>query len=116
MNIDQLHEQMDREAIRLADHLFAYCDVDPHSTLAGKVRDLEVGELVALFYLIAHERLLPEDALTQFTRVAAIRMPRRPPGRDTEANALSTCGSLAKEFPHERIHVDGFEWAIMDSR
>jgi hypothetical protein len=39
-----------------------------------------------------------------------------PPGRDTEANALSTCGSLAKEFPHERIHVDGFEWAIMDSR
>ena len=48
MNIDQLHEQMDREAIRLADHLFAYCDVDPHSTLAGKVLDLEVGELVAL--------------------------------------------------------------------
>ena len=60
MNIDQFHEQMDREAIRLADHLFAYCDVDPHSTLAGKVRDLEVGELVALFYLIAHERLLPQ--------------------------------------------------------
>ena len=83
MNIDQLHEQMDREAIRLADHLIVYCDVDPHSTLAGKVRGLEVGEFVALFYLIAHERLLPEDALTQFTRVTAIRMPRILWGRDT---------------------------------
>jgi hypothetical protein len=66
MNIDQFHDQMNLEANRLADHVFAYCDVDPRSSLAGEVRDLEVGELVALFYLIAHERLLLENALTQF--------------------------------------------------
>jgi hypothetical protein len=116
MNIDQFHDQMNLEANRLADHVFAYCDVDPRSSLAGEVRDLEVGELVALFYLIAHERLLLENALTQFTSVTAIRMPPRPSGRDTEANALSTCGSLAKNFPHERIHIDGVEWGILDDR
>ena len=105
MNIDQFHDQMNLEANRLADHVFAYCDVDPRSSLAGEVRDL-----------IAHERLLFENALTQFTSVTAIRMVRTPSGRDTEANALSTCGSLAKDFPHERIHIDGVEWGILDDR
>ena len=67
MNIDQFHDQMNLEANRLADHVFAYCDVDPRSSLAGEVRDLEVGELVALFYLIAHERLLLENVCSDGT-------------------------------------------------
>jgi hypothetical protein len=92
MNYDQFHQKMDREAKHLAGNVCAYCCVDPRSSLAEEIHDLEVGELVSLFYLIAHERLPLEYALTQFTRVIAIRMPRRPSGCDTVANAPSTCG------------------------
>ena len=116
MNIDQFHDQMNLEANRLADHVFAYCDVDPRSSLAGEVRDLEVGELVGLFYLMAHERLPLKDALTQFARVIAIRMPPRPSSCDTMANASSTCGSFSNYHPRERIHLNGFEWGIIDNR
>ena len=49
MNYEQFHHQMDLEAKRLADHVCAYCCIDPRSSLAGEVQDLEVGELVGLF-------------------------------------------------------------------
>jgi hypothetical protein len=38
------------EAKRLAEHVYGYCDLDPHSRLAEKVNDLEAGELVSLFH------------------------------------------------------------------
>jgi len=116
MNYDQFHHQVEREAKRLAEHVCALSAVDPHSRLAEEVRELEAGELVSLFYLMAHERLPLEDALTQFARVIAIRMPPKPSGRDTMANAASTCGSFSNYHPRERIHLDGCEWGIIDNR
>jgi hypothetical protein len=116
MNYEEFHHQMALEAKRLADHVCAYCCIDPRSSLAGEVQDLEVGELVGLFYLMAHERLPLKDALTQFARVIAIRMPPRPSGCDTMANASSTCGSFSNYHPRERIHLNGFEWGIIDNR
>ena len=116
MNIDQLHHQMHVEAQRFAEHVCSYCNLDPRSRLAGEVNNLEAGELVSVFYLIAHERLPLEDALTQFDMVTAIRMSPRPSARDHMASASSTCGSLSNCFPWERIHLDGFEWGIIDNR
>ena len=84
MNIDYFHHQMHIEAKRLAEQVCAYCDVDPHSRLAEKINDLEAGELVSLFYLIAHERLSLEDALMQFDLVTAIRMPRKSSAGDID--------------------------------
>ena len=114
MSIDYFHRQMHIEAKRLAEHVYGYCDLDPHSPLAEKVDDLEAGELVSLFYLMAHERLSLEDALMQFDLVTAIRMPRKSSARDIDAP--STCGSLSNCSPRERIHFGGFEWGIIDSR
>jgi hypothetical protein len=116
MNIDYFHHQMHIEAKRLAEQVCAYCDVDPHSRLAEKINDLEAGELVSLFYLMAHERLSLEDALMQFDLVTAIRMPRKSLARDIMVDAPSTCGSLSNCPPWERIHLNGFEWGIIDSR
>jgi hypothetical protein len=116
MNYDQLHHQMEREAKRFAEHVCALSAVDPHSGLAEKVRDLEAGELASIFYLMAHERLPLEDALTQFTRVIAMRISPRPSGNDIGANALSTCGSFSNYHPRERIHLEGLEWGIVDNR
>jgi hypothetical protein len=116
MNIDYFHRQMHIEAKRLAEQVCAYCDVDPHSRLAEKINDLEAGELVSLFYLMAHERLSLEDALMQFDLVTAIRMPRKSPARDIMVDAPSTCGSLSNCSPRERIHFGSFEWGIIDSR
>ena len=116
MNIDYFHRRMHIEAKRLAEQVCAYCDVDPHSRLAEKINDLEAGELVSLFYLIAHERLSLEDALMQFDLVTAIRMPRKSSARDIVVNAPWTCGSLSNYPPRERIHLDGAEWGIIDRR
>jgi hypothetical protein len=114
MSIDYFHHQMHIEAKRLAEHVYGYCDLDPHSPLAEKVDDLEAGELVSLFYLMAHERLSLEDALMQFDLVTAIRMHRKSSAGDIDAP--STCGSLSNCFPRERIHFGGFEWGIIDNR
>jgi hypothetical protein len=116
MNYEEFHHQMALEAKRLADHVCAYCCIDPRSNLAAEVQDLEVGELASIFYLMAHERLPLEDALTQFTRVIAMRISPRPSGSDIGANALSTCGSFSNYHPRERIHLEGLEWGIVDNR
>jgi hypothetical protein len=116
MSINYFHHQMHIEAKRLAEQVCAYCDLDPHSRLAEEVRGLEAGELVSIFYLMAHERLPLEDALTQFVRVIAIRMPPGPSGSDTAANASSTCGSFSNYHPRERIHLNGSAWGIVDNR
>jgi hypothetical protein len=107
---------MDLEAKRFAGYVQAYCQVNPHFGLGGKLNDLEAGELVAVYYLVAHERLPLDDAMTQFPQVTAIRMPRRPITHDGMATTPTTCGSLSEAFPRERIHLDGIEWAIMDNR
>jgi len=114
MSIDYFHHQMHIEAKRLAEHVYGYCDLDPHSRLAKKVDDLEAGELVSLFYLMAHERLSLEDALMPFDLVTAIRMPRKSSAGDIDTP--TTCGSLSNCFPRERIHFGGFEWGIIDNR
>ena len=105
MSIDYFHHQMHIEAKRLAEHVYGYCDLDPHSRLAEKVNDLEAGELVSLFYLMAHERLSLEDALMQFDLVTAIRMPRKSSARDIMVDAPSTCGSLSNCSPRATVHL-----------
>jgi hypothetical protein len=116
MSIDYFHHQMHVETKRLAEQVCASCDLDPHSRLAEKINDLEAGELVSLFYLMAHEFLPLEEALVQFDLVTAIRMPRKSSARDIVVNAPSTCGSLSNYPPRERIHLDGAEWGITDRR
>jgi hypothetical protein len=75
MSIDYFHHQMHVETKRLAEQVCASCDLDPHSRLAEKINDLEAGELVSLFYLMAHELLPLEEALGRVCKLARVEQP-----------------------------------------
>jgi hypothetical protein len=116
MNLDQLHHQMALEARRFAGHVCAYCQVDPHSSVAQEVNGLEAGELVSVFYLVALERLPLDIALTQFEQVMAIRRPQGGWPGEPVASLSSVKTSFSNYHPQRRVYLDGYEWGIVDNR
>jgi hypothetical protein len=116
MDLDQFHHQKHVETKRLADHVCASCNLDPHSRLAGAVRDLQTSDLISVIYLMSHVGFPLEFALMHYTQVTAIRMPRKPSARRSVVNAHMTCQLLSYCTPDKRIHIDGIEWNIIDNR
>jgi hypothetical protein len=115
MNIDRIHQPMDREQKGLAELVCLYSKLDKHPVLASAVKNLSANELVSTFYLMSQEGFPLGFALAYHELVTATRLPLRSSDQDGVANAPTTCESLCNRPPQKRFHFNGVEWGITDN-
>ena len=90
MNIDRIHQRMDREQKGLAELVCLYSKLDKHPVLASAMKNLSANELVSTFYLMSQEIPLG-FALAYHELVTATRLPLRSSDQDGVANAPTIC-------------------------
>jgi hypothetical protein len=118
-----LDHQMALEAKCLADYVRGYCSVHPYSDLGKELDELEAGELVSVFYLVAYKGIPLDYALLQYQLVTAMRLPSRGGGyyhvdnrTCFEEPSTAPCRPLTTSIQQEVVPIAGCEWRVTDRR